>query len=221
MTRQGKEDGGTSKKRRKRTVVTGNQSMVVVTLGGRNEGNIKSYTYMQHILVPPRHLCRLIRAWHPMVPVASRKHFILAGLLCCNGNHNLLSEPQSSAVEDLAAKIGREGAAACAGFESREQGSGGDYQGQGVRIRGSGPLDFPLVDDRFQAGFGRRERETGGPVKYLGRLPAAADQATLEGVPVLEQSAQKKHPTWLQLARDWLGVTASPNKLTKNQQRRN
>lgn len=62
--------------------------VVTLSLGGRNEGNIKSYTYIRYILVPPRHLCRLIPAWHPIMPVASRKLFILVGLLSCNGNHN-------------------------------------------------------------------------------------------------------------------------------------
>ena len=75
-------------------MVTGNQSMVVVTPGGRDEGNVKSYTYIQHVLVPRRHLCRLTPAWHPILPVASRRPFIPVGLSCCNGNHNpFLSGP--------------------------------------------------------------------------------------------------------------------------------
>lgn len=138
---------------------------------------------MRHILVPPRHLCRLIPAWHPMVPVASREHFILAGLLCCNGNHNtsLRATLQSSAVEDLAAKMGRDGAAACAGIRgsrARKRRRLPGARGADQRIRASG---FPLVDDRFQAGFGRRERETGGPVSTLADSPAGGGSGNARG----------------------------------------
>jgi hypothetical protein len=87
------KEGSDSSKKRKKNGGDGIQSMVVVTLGGRNEGNIKSYTYIRPIPVHPRHLCRLIPAWHPMVSVASRRLFILVGLLCCNGNHNPFLEP--------------------------------------------------------------------------------------------------------------------------------
>lgn len=154
-------------------MVTGNQSMVVVTLGGRDEGNIKSYTYMRHILVPPRHLCRLIPAWHPMVPVASREHFILAGLLCCNGNHNtsLRATLQSSAVEDLAAKMGRDGAAACAGIRgsrARKRRRLPGARGADQRIRAlwisPGRRSLPSRIWTTRAGDGRAS-------EYLGRLP--------------------------------------------------